>query len=461
MMMGTWVVWAMGIAGLLGVSALLAESAFRERGWPTRLPWAVALASSVAVAFGGLWRPSPGITTASSADGWLILDPSWLGELGSMAVASTPTLGERVESYLVVAWVAASAVALALLVGGLATLRARAARWHRARVQGESVLLSADFGPALVGVVHPEIVLPRWALAMSEPDQRMACLHEAEHRAARDTWLLLGGALCVAAMPWNLPLLWQLRRLRGAVEVDCDARVLARGASKRAYGSLLLALGSARGRSPLPVLALARSESLLERRLKMIVRNVGERRPVRSLVAMCLSGALFVLACDAPAPTTVDGEPSASFEAVEAQEKAAPAGTVTPRSAGAFDFSGPVGEDLKAKLYTGELRLLVDGQEQDAMPEGLDAASIERVEIRKNPENGEASTIQIFTRDPDAQPLVLVDGVRLEGDLSALSPEDIERVEVLKGDAALDAYGEEGAAGVIRVTLKEMASDRR
>ncbi|UUZ52386.1 hypothetical protein LP419_22985 [Massilia sp. H-1] len=45
--------------------------------------------------------------------------------------------------------------------------------------------------------------------------------------AARDPQLLGLALLVLVAMPWNLPMWWQLRRLRHAIEVDCDARVLA------------------------------------------------------------------------------------------------------------------------------------------------------------------------------------------------------------------------------------------
>jgi len=56
------------------------------------------------------------------------------------------------------------------------------------------------------------------------------------------------------------------------------------------------------------------------------------------------------------------------------------------------------------------------------------------------------------------QPLIYVDGVRIEGALSDLDPDMIERVEVLKGDAALDVYGPEAASGVVQIYLKEPAS---
>lgn len=307
-------------------------------------------------------------------------------------------------------------------------------------------MLSDGFGPAVVGVLVPEIVLPRWALRMSAEELRLACLHEAEHRDAGDPWLLLGGALAATLVPWNPVLWWQLRRLRAAVEVDCDARVLKRGASRRIYGGLLLELGAARSRSPLPVLALARSRSLLERRLKMIVRNVRERRPLRSLAAAGVSAALLVVACETPPPTTVEGPGDATFVAAEVDGIPAKAEIVAEINPLAdMDFS----EGLRATGFN----LRVDGVERSELPHDLDAGGIERVEVRK-PADGAPATVDVFTSRAKPAPLIYVDGVRVEGGLPDLAPETIERVEVLKGDAATALYGAEGADGVIRITMK-------
>ena len=69
------------------------------------------------------------------------------------------------------------------------------------------------------------------------------------------------------------------------------------------------------------------------------------------------------------------------------------------------------------------------------------------------------------------QPLVYVDGVRIENDptssgliwtggqsssrLNDINPEDIERIEVIKGPAAATLYGTEAAAGVIQIFTKQ------
>jgi vitamin B12 transporter len=55
------------------------------------------------------------------------------------------------------------------------------------------------------------------------------------------------------------------------------------------------------------------------------------------------------------------------------------------------------------------------------------------------------------------EPLVYVDGIRLAGgaaSLDALDPDRIERIEVLKGAAALEVFGAEAAGGVVQIYLK-------
>ena len=55
------------------------------------------------------------------------------------------------------------------------------------------------------------------------------------------------------------------------------------------------------------------------------------------------------------------------------------------------------------------------------------------------------------------QPLIYLDGVRIAGGLPSLDPTLIERVEVVKGDAALELFGEEGAFGVVQIFSKDPA----
>ncbi len=59
-----------------------------------------------------------------------------------------------------------------------------------------------------------------------------------------------------------------------------------------------------------------------------------------------------------------------------------------------------------------------------------------------------------------SQPLIYVDGVRVgdpfshPADLENLDPDEIESVEVLSPDAAVERFGERAAAGVVQIRLK-------
>ena len=66
--------------------------------------------------------------------------------------------------------------------------------------------------------------------------------------------LIAAAAWAVALFPWN-PALWLIvKRLRLAIEIDCDARVLAgRRSDVRDYGMLLLTVGSRPGRATLEI----------------------------------------------------------------------------------------------------------------------------------------------------------------------------------------------------------------
>ena len=60
------------------------------------------------------------------------------------------------------------------------------------------------------------------------------------------------------------------------------------------------------------------------------------------------------------------------------------------------------------------------------------------------------------------QPLLYVDGLRMEGDrdavLADIDPDDIDRVEVVKGEAAIRLFGKEAGGGVIQIFLKDKGS---
>jgi hypothetical protein len=112
--------------------------------------------------------------------------------------------------------------------------------------------------------------------------------HELEHASSGDPLLAFAGTCAVVLMPWNVPLWWQLARLRLAIELDCDARVVARRTEcALTYGRLLLSV-VARGRAMRhPALAMSRSRSALAKRFDaLLVRSTVRPRRVVGLALL-------------------------------------------------------------------------------------------------------------------------------------------------------------------------------
>lgn len=66
----------------------------------------------------------------------------------------------------------------------------------------------------------------------------------------------------------------------------------------------------------------------------------------------------------------------------------------------------------------------------------------------------EGKPLKVYT-DLDAKPLMIVDGKEIPDFKQVRSADDIESVNVLKGEKAVQAYGEKGKDGVIEITTKK------
>jgi len=60
----------------------------------------------------------------------------------------------------------------------------------------------------------------------------------------------------------------------------------------------------------------------------------------------------------------------------------------------------------------------------------------------------------IGTNSDTTDPLILVDGVQTT-DISGISPQDVDSIEVLKDAASASIYGSQSGNGVIMITLKK------
>lgn len=292
-MIATWMLSALVFTALLAAMALCAEAALRGAGRPTRWPWLMALGASVT------WPMlAPLARRSIPASGAMRSVATTLPTIQVVPdlVPATVSWTQWMDVILLTLWAVASTIALARLVRSLVIL-ARIRRASQPRfVDGVPVLVSASVGPAVIGVVQPSVLLPEALLELEAPLRRLVLRHEQEHCRARDPWIVLGSALALVIVPWNLPLWWIVRRARLALEVDCDARVLATEANTTQYGKLLLLISQ---RQKVTVLApmLAASSSHLEQRIAAMLPIRSNHRHVRITVAVIATVVAGIAAC--------------------------------------------------------------------------------------------------------------------------------------------------------------------
>ncbi|WP_298402467.1 M56 family metallopeptidase [Janthinobacterium sp.] len=205
--MPAWLAASMALALLLSAAAWRAERTLQRRGRTTRWLWLAAIAASAIAPLAWL----PGVLAAMPAE----------------------------QAQLKLGWFVLSSGMLMLLVLRSVWLLSHQRRWQKTSLLGTPVYLSGGIGPCVAGLLRPRIVMPVW-LQLIPPRQQALLLAHAQCRlAARDPQLLALAYALIVLMPWNLPLWWQLHRLRFAIEVDCDARMLAHGHALRDYAIVL------------------------------------------------------------------------------------------------------------------------------------------------------------------------------------------------------------------------------
>jgi len=184
--------------------------------------------------------------------------------------------GQRATTIVLCVWLGLSLALVLWLALGIIHWRAARQSWDRVTLDGIDVDVSPSTGPAVLGFLSHRIVVPAWATRMEPEHRRLILAHEGEHIDAHDPERLALAIAAIVLMPWNIGLWVCAARLRRAIELDCDARVLKRFPGAREYGYVLLEV-AARGRStgPLavPMVGLLRLPSELEQRLVAMTRK--------------------------------------------------------------------------------------------------------------------------------------------------------------------------------------------
>jgi len=501
-----WMLYLLVVGTLMTLAARMLATALRTFGQPTRWVWAGALASVLALA---LLAPRQEVyqrklvaTVATRGTTALAVDPATLNPLARVqelyravdagATAIVYSLSQRVPRPMAIAfvavWATGSAALLALFVAVNVRLARARRRWPVSQAYGTAVRVAPDSGPAVLGLLHAEIVVPRSLLERSPEEQRLILAHEREHLRARDHLLLAGAWLVAIAFPWH-PAVWALiNRLRLAIELDCDARVLRAGESPKSYGALLIDVAAHHGGIRIGALALADGPSHLERRI--LAMNAPRKRHALAYGAL-LSGLgtlLVLVACEAKIPTSTE---IAQMDVAGAEKSVAEAGFMrTPdnnrtdfflngvkisaeraRSLAAKDI-GSI-ELVRSELPTGRDTMFVTSA--DRMPKKVLADSIELEHVGRvdtysvmqkkvaeagneklvahieaergmervrttgpNPPMPPSGASRMKVRDGVA-PLILIDGKRAtETQLAAIARENIASIAVYKENERLN-----------------------
>jgi hypothetical protein len=488
-MIAAWMLYAVLVGALLAAAAWLMEDAVRLRGGAVRFLWLGALLASVGlVALAPVRSAAPALLPAAAG-------PEAPGVVPHASESPQPSAAERVlgvpraalegtlrraaglgagtaGTALAAGWGVLSAALLALAAA--TELRARRARrgWPAAEMAGTPVRVAPRVGPAVLGIRRPEVVVPVWLLAATEEEQRMVVMHEAEHVRARDPLVLAAGCVAVALMPWNPAAWWMLRRLRTAVEMDCDARVLRRGVARHAYGTVLIEMA---GRGPgltLGAPALAGSPSTLERRIRAMNARLPRFARLRAGTLGVLALAALAGACESPLPTTAEIE-EMDVAAAEARVRNL---AVTTNANVKYIVDGKEVTREEARALTSdriaqiELTRAADNERDvvriSTAPQAVGDAQAEvrraetraatggdRVEVSVTAPSGGSG--RVVSADVFGG-LVVIDGVVRDGSaLRSISTEGIAQVDVIKGEAAVQLYDDPRAAsGVIRITTK-------
>ncbi|HEU4786743.1 MAG TPA: TonB family protein [Gemmatimonadaceae bacterium] len=294
-MIASWMLYTAAVGALMTIAALALDRALTARGRATRGVWAAAIALSLLVpavdAIPRQWfrraptsQVLPFAITVAAPDAIVINGGSLNG-------------AQIINRALIALWLGGSVLLMFRLARAARTLRSMRQQWRRDEIDGVAVHLSSNVGPAVVGLGPMHVVLPEWILALDAPHRALVLKHEQEHREARDPYLLFGSALSVALMPWN-PALWiQSERLRLAIEMDCDARVLRAHPTPERYGLLMLTIAQRRSIAPtLFAPMLSEPTTHLERRIVAMRASTHRFNRVMTYGAMAFSAAVLVLA---------------------------------------------------------------------------------------------------------------------------------------------------------------------
>ena len=455
----TWVVYLIVAGTLLAVAANAVTAALSLAGRSTRWTWAATLLGIVALGIVAPRAPSVQLVMANAVGATAeaatpVAPRSGIGALVELAALGRTQLESGIGRAIafvshgipsavsrpaLIGWLIASATLLALyLIVNLRVSRERR-RWPRERLHDTDVRVAPSAGPAVIGVLRAEIVVPRSLMERTAAEQQLILAHEREHLRARDNVLLALAWGVAIVLPWHPAVWYALARLRLAIELDCDARVLRGGAAPRSYGSLLIDMAARGAGIRVGTLALADGSTHLERRLLAMRSHKGRFALVRGGALCAVAGLLVLAACEAKMPTAAEVN---AMDVAGTQKAMSSAQVLSPSK---FDNADFFLDGVKKRR---DEVLALDGKQIgsiEVVKGGRDTIFVTSKEVFDHMKRADSLPSRVMAPPPrgssGAQPTYMIDGVLSDAaKAAALRPEYVRSVNVLKGAAAGSAY---------------------
>ncbi len=212
-------------------------------------------------------------------------------------------------------------------------------------------------GPALAGVLHPVLLLPRNVDGLAAEEIDAVVAHEGSHLRRRDPLLHAVCAWLLLPVSFHPAAFWIAARIRQTREMACDAEASADFRSVTGYADALLRMAersapatvarrSAPGFFNTGLLGMFNTQGTMEERMRMLMngnKDVVRGRAVRAAGCIAVAAAAVLVA------GMLQVQPALAHEGVNQQTTAA-SQTVTPPE----QLTSPDADSTSPRLISGE-----------------------------------------------------------------------------------------------------------
>jgi TonB family protein len=314
--------------------------------------------------------------------------------------------------------------------------------------------------PMTFGLVRPTIVIPD---SLGEADRRIALFHEMMHIRHFDYAARIVELMVRALFAFHPAVTALARRCELWREMTCDAAMLNHSVDRTSYANLLFRFAVPPA-SPLPLsVSMADTRPQITHRIKAMTTTTMHSGLRTHVLAALLTiavltvfsfGSAATLAIAQGAPQEVIIRSSDRSPIVEIDGVIAPdgVGALDPSSIKSIDVirGDRAVEEFGERGRDGVIRIQthISGTTHTS-PEAGDFDTF----VLRYPEMAQRAGIKgrVTVRSADHSHLVEIDGVIVDRGLDSVDPSTIATIDVLRGDRAVEEYGERGRDGVIRI----------